>query len=92
MFQVHTGPAQRGIDDLADNALLRLEDLHSLRLIPFSTSTVWRKVRSGNLPAPIKVSAGVTAWRVGDIRAWLKAPAAYSSSVSSKTASSGTTP
>ena len=30
-----------------------------------------RKVHEGEFPAPLKLSAGVNAWRVGDVRAWL---------------------
>ena len=39
--------------------------------LPFSAPTLWRKVKEGSFPKPIKLSARVTAWRVGDIRAWL---------------------
>jgi len=76
----HTAKAiYPSIDGLSDNALIRLENLHSFNIVPFSSSTVWRKVRTGDFPSPIKVSAGVTAWRVGDIRAWLDAPATFRS-------------
>jgi prophage regulatory protein len=71
-----------GIDDLPDNALVRLEILHSFRLVPFSSSTIWRKVRKGEFPAPIKISAGVTAWRVADLKRWLANPADYNASKS----------
>lgn len=39
--------------------------------IPFSAPTLWRKVNRGEFPRPVKLSAGVTAWRVEDIRAWM---------------------
>jgi len=42
-------------------------------LLPFSPSTLWRMVRAGAFPAPVKLSQGVTAWRVEDVRAWLEA-------------------
>ncbi len=32
-------------------------------IIPFSTATLWRKVRSGDFPPPIKLSERITAWR-----------------------------
>ncbi len=41
--------------------------------IPFSSPTLWREVKAGTFPRPIKLSKRVTAWKVGDIRAWLKA-------------------
>ncbi|ABM37949.1 helix-turn-helix transcriptional regulator [Polaromonas naphthalenivorans] len=43
--------------------------------LPFSAPTLWRKVREGTFPAPVKLSERVTAWRVGTIRAWLTAQA-----------------
>ncbi len=64
---------------LPDDALIRLDLLRSWGLLPFSTSTLWRKCRSGNFPSPVKVSPNVTAWRAGDVRAWLKEPAKYRS-------------
>lgn len=39
--------------------------------VPFSAATLWRKVRAQTFPAPVKLSAGVTAWRVEDVRAWM---------------------
>lgn len=39
--------------------------------LPFSASTLWRKVKEGTFPKPITISARVTAWRVGEVRAWL---------------------
>ena len=40
--------------------------------LPFSSPTLWRKVKAGTFPKPIKLSERVTAWRVGEIRAWLR--------------------
>lgn len=42
-------------------------------IIPFSPSTLWRHVRAKTFPAPVKLSAGVTAWKVEDVRAWIDA-------------------
>jgi prophage regulatory protein len=39
--------------------------------LPFSASTLWRKVRSGEFPAPVKLSEGITAWRLSDVNQWL---------------------
>ncbi len=72
--------AQSNFDELADSALIRLSELvrnpnrpNATPILPFSASTAWRKVRDGEFPAPLKLSAGVTAWRVSDVRAWLNA-------------------
>ncbi len=42
-----------------------------LRVVPFSRSTLWAKVKNGEFPAPVKLSARVTAWRVSDVRRWM---------------------
>lgn len=44
-------------------------------LLPFSAATFWRRVRDGKFPKPVKFGERVTAWKVGDVRAWLKAQA-----------------
>lgn len=36
-----------------------------------SPATAWRWVKAGKIPAPVKLSDRVTAWRVGDLRASL---------------------
>ncbi len=38
-----------------------------LSVLPFSTSTWWRGVKSGKFPSPVKLSERTTAWRVEDI-------------------------
>ncbi len=44
--------------------------------LPFSGPTLWRMVKSGKFPKPLKLSSRVTAWKVGDVRDWIKARAA----------------
>ncbi len=58
-------------DSLPDVAMIQLRQLLSFKVVPFSATTIWRKCRSGEFPSPMKVSTGITAWRVGDIRAYL---------------------
>jgi prophage regulatory protein len=58
--------------DLPDEAYIRLKHLLNQQLVPYSASTLWRKCRKKEFPSPIKVSAGITAWRVGDVRRYLK--------------------
>jgi prophage regulatory protein len=66
-------------DQLPDNAFVRESQLvrspkHPARPVPlqFSPSTLWRAVRAKTFPQPIKLSERVTAWRVGDVRAWMQ--------------------
>jgi|AntAceMinimDraft_1070359.scaffolds.fasta_scaffold02392_3 predicted DNA-binding transcriptional regulator AlpA len=61
-------------DKLPDSAFVRLNQLLSTSVIPFSAATAWRRVREGTFPQPVRVSPQVTAWRVGEIRQWLKCP------------------
>lgn len=44
--------------------------------LPFSAPTLWRKVKAGTFPKPIKLSERVTAWQLGTVRAWMAAQAA----------------
>ena len=37
-------------------------------IIPVCSSTWWKGIKKGIYPAPVKLSANVTAWRVEDIR------------------------
>jgi len=39
--------------------------------LPFSGPTLWRKVKAGTFPKPLKLSKGITAWKVGDVRSWI---------------------
>ena len=43
--------------------------------LPFSAPTLWRKVKAGTFPKPIKLSERVTAFKVGEVRAWMTAQA-----------------
>lgn len=47
-----------------------------VQFIPFSQASIWRKVREGRFPKPIKLSERVTAWRVEEVRAWIDAQGA----------------
>lgn len=42
-------------------------------ILPFSASTLWRRVRAGTFPAPVKLSARITAWKAEDIQQWINA-------------------
>lgn len=61
-----------GFGRLPDEAFIRQSQLIP-DPIPFSSATLWRKVGDGTFPPPVKLSERVTAWKVGDIRAWIRA-------------------
>lgn len=56
---------------LPDPALLREREI--LPLLPFSSPTLWRRVKSGAFPQPIRLEGRMTAWKWGDVRQWLEA-------------------
>ncbi len=39
--------------------------------LPFSGSTLWRKVRTGDFPSPVKLGPAITAWREREVASWL---------------------
>lgn len=41
-----------------------------LSLVSFSAATLWRNVKAGKFPAPVKLSSSITAWRRADYDAW----------------------
>jgi predicted DNA-binding transcriptional regulator AlpA len=42
-------------------------------MLPMSAATVWRLVNEGTFPAPVKLGANTTAWRMSDVQAWADA-------------------
>ena len=70
-------------DTLPDAAYVRQSQLirdtnnpDSNAPLPFSSPTLWRRVKDGTFPKPIKLGERCTAWKVGDIRQWLAEQAA----------------
>jgi len=43
-----------------------------LKLLPFSSATLWRLIGRGEFPKPMKLSRNVTAWSSVEIGDWLK--------------------
>lgn len=65
--------ALRNFDALPDAANVRLPVVAAL--FACSTVTVWRRVKKGTLPAGRRLSEGVTAWNVGELRKALRGEA-----------------
>lgn len=42
-------------------------------IVPMSKATIWRKLKDGTFPKPIKLGDRITAWRLDDIEEWLAA-------------------
>ena len=71
-----------GFDALPNSAFIREAQLvqspkrpDAPAPLPFSAPTLWRKVKAGTFPKPIKLSERVTAWNVGAVREWINAQA-----------------
>lgn len=64
MSQKHT------TDELPATGFIRQSQLIPA-IVPFSSATLWRKVKAGTFPAPVKLSERVTAWPVESVRAWM---------------------
>jgi prophage regulatory protein len=56
--------------DLNPDSYLRERELRAY--VPLSHSSIWREVKAGRFPAPVKLTERATAWRWGDVLAWLE--------------------
>ncbi len=63
--------ALKNFDSLPDSANVRLPVVAAL--YGCSPATIFRRVKSGHIPAPRKISERVTAWNVGALRRALAA-------------------
>jgi prophage regulatory protein len=55
------------LSTLPDDALIRERTLVP-GYLPVARSTLWRWVRNGTCPQPVRLGPNTVAWRVGDIR------------------------
>lgn len=81
-----------GFDVLPNSAYVRESQLvqsttrpNSAAPLPFSAPTLWRKVKAGTFPKPVKFSSRVTCWNVGSVRAWIAAQEAFTYNASAIT-------
>lgn len=44
----------------------------SIGILPFGRSTIYDLVRKGDMPAPVRLSERVSAWRTTDLIKWLE--------------------
>jgi prophage regulatory protein len=42
-----------------------------LGLVGFRTTTLYEEIKHGRFPAPVRLSARVSAWRIEDVRDWI---------------------
>lgn len=79
MEQHDSDTGRSNFDLLPDSAFVREAQLvhrcyrrDGATALPFGPTTLWRMVRVGEFPKPVKLSTRVSAWRVGDVRAWIR--------------------
>ncbi len=48
-----------------DSRYLRINEL--LEMLPMGKSTIWRKVKDGTFPRPVKLGVRITAWKHSEI-------------------------
>ena len=61
-------------DDAMRNEKILVKVKEAAAMLSIGESTLWREVRDGRLPAPIKIG-GATRWRVSDLVASVAPPA-----------------
>jgi len=58
------------LHDIPSTGYLRQAQLVG-SILPIGATTLWRWVKEGRFPQPIKLSDRVTVWRAEDVRAWM---------------------
>jgi predicted DNA-binding transcriptional regulator AlpA len=43
-----------------------------MKILPFSSATLWRMVKAGTFVRPVKLSERITAWNKAEVFAWLR--------------------
>lgn len=68
--KINTTQSPTTQDPIKAGANLRVSTLAPR--LGMSKSTIWRLVREGKFPKPIKLSDKVTVWKAVDVLAWLE--------------------
>lgn len=61
-------------DSLPGSAFVKQPQI--LQVVPISASSLWRWVKIGAFPKPLKLSDHCSVWKVADVRAWMAAQTA----------------
>ena len=59
-----------GAEDVANERMLRFPEV--VQRTGLSRTTIWRRVRSGEFPAPVQLSGNVVAWHADQLNRWLQ--------------------
>ena len=55
---------------MSKQALHYLSDKQLSELLEVSRQTIWRWVREGHFPAPVKLGTNCTRWKMADVKSW----------------------
>ena len=55
---------------MSKQALHYLSDKQLSELLEVSRQTIWRWVREGSFPAPVKLGSNCTRWKMAAVKSW----------------------
>ncbi len=55
---------------MSNDRLLKKNEVCAMTSLSYPT--IWRKVRAGEFPRPLQVSANRVAWRFTEVQAWIE--------------------
>jgi prophage regulatory protein len=58
-----------------NDRFVRLAELRRV-YVPVSAATIWRWVKAGTFPKPVKLGERVTAWKLQEVQEWMRSKAA----------------
>lgn len=73
------------MDTRNESGKILLSDKEAAKLLSMGTSTLWRGVKSGEFPAPVKIG-GMTRWRVADLHRYVEGLASQPTTASTPAA------
>lgn len=55
---------------MSKQSLNYISDKELSKLLEVSRQTIWRWVREGHFPAPVRLGPSCTRWKLSDVKAW----------------------
>jgi prophage regulatory protein len=55
---------------MRDHQILRITDVSAL--VALSRATIYRKVRAGTFPRPLRLGSHAVGWMAGELEAWIE--------------------
>lgn len=64
-------PDRKPGEELLPTGYMRQKEL--MKLVPFSSATLWRLVQKNKFVQPVRLSERITAWNRAEVHQWLRA-------------------